>query len=289
MRRLHRDAVVVAGPALEHGDLVVAQVAPEPDQLGGVPGDPLHLRAGLLELGRGVDADHPARAVLAGEAGDHPGVGGAGDGADDDRVEEDAELASCCATSRAQLAKPSPPRRWSEAPAGMAYGVPPAARTSSSARSQQSLDADAEAGRVEPDVGAHDPREQDVADPVVDRVRPVHPALLHQPGLQPELGRDRGDLAGVVRLVAADRDERVGPLGQRVRDDVLELAGLVAAERQAGVAVLALGPDLRTAEVLGQPVERVHGARPEQQRVAVEVVERHAISRAGRRCRRRRP
>ncbi len=36
-------------------------------------------------------------------------------------------------------AKPRPPSGWSEAPAGMAYGFPPAASTSRSARSQLSL------------------------------------------------------------------------------------------------------------------------------------------------------
>ncbi len=46
---------------------------------------------------------------------------------------------SCAATSYAQFAKPRPPSRWSEAPAGIAYGVPPAARTSSSACSQLDL------------------------------------------------------------------------------------------------------------------------------------------------------
>ena len=56
---------------------------------------------------------------------------------------------------------------------------------------------------------------------------------------------DRGDLAGVVGLVAADRDQRVRALGERVGDEVLELAGLVAAVGEPGVAVLALGPDLR--------------------------------------------
>jgi hypothetical protein len=80
------------------------------------------------------------------------------------------------------------------------------------------LDADAEALVDQPDVGPHDPGEQDVAHPVVDRVGPVNPVLLDQPGLQAELGRDRGDLAGVVGLHAADRDQRVCTLGQRVRD-----------------------------------------------------------------------
>ncbi len=46
---------------------------------------------------------------------------------------------SCSATSSAQRANPSPPSRWSDAPAGIGYGVPPRSRTSSSARSHDSL------------------------------------------------------------------------------------------------------------------------------------------------------
>ena len=41
-------------------------------------------------------------------------------------------------------------------------------------------DADVEPGLAEPHVGAHDSREQDVADLVVDGVRPLDPVLLHQ-------------------------------------------------------------------------------------------------------------
>lgn len=46
---------------------------------------------------------------------------------------------SCSATSYAQFAKPSPPSRWSEAPAGIAYGLPPLSSTSRRACSQLSL------------------------------------------------------------------------------------------------------------------------------------------------------
>ena len=42
------------------------------------------------------------------------------------------------ATSRAQSAKPSPPNGWSDAPAGIGYGRPPAATTESIARCQLS-------------------------------------------------------------------------------------------------------------------------------------------------------
>ena len=46
--------------------------------------------------------------------------------------------ASWASTSTAQLAKPRPPSGWSEAPAGMGYGVPPASITDCNARFQLS-------------------------------------------------------------------------------------------------------------------------------------------------------
>ena len=89
---------------------------------------------------------------------------------------------------------------------------------------------------------------------------------------------DGGDLARVVRLDAADRDERVAALGERVRREVLELAHLVAAVGEAGVAVLALGPDLDpAAEVLAQPVEAVHRGGAERERHAREVGKGHGV------------
>jgi hypothetical protein len=54
------------------------------------------------------------------------------------------------------------------------------------------------------------------------------------------MGCDRGDLASLIGLDAADRNERVAALRQRFGNQVLELAGLVAAKRQAAVAVFTL-------------------------------------------------
>ena len=45
---------------------------------------------------------------------------------------------SCSATSRIQFANPRPPSGWSDAPAGIGYGVPPASITESRARCQLS-------------------------------------------------------------------------------------------------------------------------------------------------------
>src|SRR5690606_38534939 len=78
-RAVDGDAVQVARPSLEDGDLVVTKVATELDELGRVAGDPGDLVPRLLDRRRGVDAEYaPAnsREVLeGGEAGDHPGVG----------------------------------------------------------------------------------------------------------------------------------------------------------------------------------------------------------------------
>ena len=83
----------------------------------------------------------------------------------------------------------------------------------------------------------------------------------------------------MVRLDAADRHEGVASLRERVGDEVLEFADLVATERDAGVAVLALGPDLDiAAERVGQAGQWVDGRRPEHERVAGEVGELHGGS-----------
>ena len=53
--------------------------------------------------------------------------------------------------------------------------------------------------------------------------------------------------------------------GQHVGDDVFEFADLVAAEGQAAADVLALGPDLGAAQVLGEAPQVVDRARSEGQ------------------------
>jgi len=100
--------------------------------------------------------------------------------------------------------------------------------------------------------------------------------LLDGDCAETEVSRDARDGAGVVRLDPADRDERVAARGQCVRDEVLELANLVAAEGDAGVAVLALGPDLDpSTQGRTQAWQRMHGRQPEQERDARKVVEAH--------------
>jgi hypothetical protein len=176
-----------AGPALEHDDLLGAQFAAESDQVGGVAGDTVDLVPGLLDGGGGVDPKQPswssAGFLQRGESGDHSGVRGPGDRAHDDGVEEHVELLLLLG----HLVGPVDEAESAEPVLGGAGGdgIGRAATCCDVVEGvlPRLADADVEPGRVEPYVGAHDPRQQDVADFVVDRVVPVNPALLHEPDL----------------------------------------------------------------------------------------------------------
>jgi hypothetical protein len=94
--------------------------------------------------------------------------------------------------------------------------------------------------------------------------------------------RHRRHLPRVVRLDAADGDQRVAALRQRLRNQVLQLARLVAAEGEAAVAVLPLGVDIHlAAQLRGQARQRLDGRRPEGERMAGKALQVHAGSPAG--------
>ncbi len=121
------------------------------------------------------------------------------------------------------------------------------------------------------DLGAHHPAHQDVADAVIDRIGERYPALLNQAAFHAELGGDGRDLASMVGLHPADGDQRIGAGGNRVGDDIFELADLVAAESQPRIAVLALGIDLdAAAKMRGKAAQLLDRRRTEGQRVALE-------------------
>src|SRR5699024_9772208 len=261
-RRLLGDSVGRTCPAGADIDLGVGDLAAESDELAGGVRDPLDLRVRLLRRCRGVDADDlagPAPGGLeGGEAGDHSRVGRSRHRAHDDGVEEDAELLLLLGdligpareAETAELVLRGSGRDRVRLPSGLldlGQGVLPAR-----------ADADVEARRIEADIGAHDARELDIADLVVARIIPIDPALLHEAGPETEVGGHGRDLAGVVGLVAADRDEGVRARGEDVGDDVLELARLVPAEGETGVDVLALGPHPGPAEGLAQSLQCVH-------------------------------
>jgi hypothetical protein len=83
-------------------------------------------------------------------------------------------------------------------------------------------------------------------------------------------------LPGLIGLDAADGDEGVAALLEGLRNEVLELAGLVAAEGQRAVAVLPLRVELDLAAELGaEPLQRLDRRRAEGQGVALEALQVH--------------
>ena len=186
----------------------------------------------------------PASRPFEGEAGDHAGVRRAGHGAHDHVVEEDVALGFL----RGDLAGPV----GEAEPAERVVGRPGRDRIRLAAGVQHGVEgplpavphADVEPGFVEADVAAHDARQLDVADAAVVLVGFVDPVLLHGHGAEAEVAGDAGHRTGVVGLDPSDRHQRVAALGERLGGEVLELADLVAAEGDPGVAVLPLGPHL---------------------------------------------
>ena len=172
---------------------------------------------------------------VAGDASDHARLGRAGHRAHDDGVEEDAQLRLLALQLDHPVGEAEPAQAMVRSP--RRDGVWRAARLSDLGQRQLPalLEADAEAGLHQAHVRAHDARQLDVADPVVDRIGPIDPALLDQDATHPQVSGDRGHLPGMVGLDTTDGHERVRAVRERVRGEVLQLAHLVATEGQAGV------------------------------------------------------
>ena len=101
--------------------------------------------------------------------------------------------------------------------------------------------------------------------------------LLDEHAAETEPRSDRCNLARVVRLDAADRDERVAPLRERIGREVLELP-LLFPPNASRSSVLPLRPDLDlAAEVRGQSLEAVDGRGADEERDAREVLEAHVV------------
>ena len=128
------------------------------------------------------------------------------------------------------------------------------------------------------DIGTHDPAQQDVADAIIDSVLVRHPAFLDEPAFHSDFRRDGGNHAGVVRLHAPDRDQRIGIGGDRIGNDVFELAQLVAAKSQSRIAVLALGVELDlAAQMCAEALQLLDMRGSEGERIAFEFLQ-HARS-----------
>ncbi len=124
------------------------------------------------------------------------------------------------------------------------------------------------------DIGPHDPAQQDVADTVIDGVLMRHPAFLNQPAFHADFRRDSRHHARVVRLHPADRDQRIGVGGDRIGNDVFELAQLVAAESQSRITVLALGVEFDlAAQVCAEPLQLLDMRGSEGEWIAFEFLQ----------------
>ncbi len=177
------------------------------------------------------------------------------------------------ATSPAQRAKPNAAERMIRRPGRDRVRLPAAGLDVRERLLPARPKADVEPSRAEPHVRAQHPGEQDIADLVVDAVRPVDPVPpARARSARPSTRSDCRHLPRVVRLNSADRDERVTALSERVGGEILELAHLVAAVGEARVTVVPLCPDLDcAAKMLTQPPQWMHRRVTEQQGDAVEL------------------
>ena len=102
--------------------------------------------------------------------------------------------------------------------------------------------------------------EQEVVAARVRLVAAGDALLEHQAALEALARRGGQGEAAMVGLRRADGDQGVGALGEGVGDQELQLAGLVAARRQAQ-GVVALDPDFRPAQRLREVRQRLDRRR----------------------------
>ena len=116
--------------------------------------------------------------------------------------------------------------------------------------------------------GPEDAVQKDVSVAPVLFVEARHLLVEHELAGQPRARRRRRAQAGVIRLDAAHRDERVAPARAGVAEQELELAQLVAAAAQPH-EVVALGEEAHPAQLgaedLLQPVQPLDRRRPADQ------------------------
>ena len=216
-----------------------------------------------------------SRAAIRGEADDHAGLGRAGDDADDDVVEPKPELRLLRAhlLGEADIAEAA---KFVHRGAGR-DGVGLAALASLTdwiASSQLLRMPISKPSSTSAAVGAHDAGQQDIADAVIDGVLVRHPAFLHETHFIPILAATAATMRvwldctpPIETSVSAFERDGVG-------HDIFQLAQLVAAERQAGIAVVALGVDLHlAAERRGHARQVLDRRGAEGQLVALELVQ----------------
>ena len=258
-----RYAISGIGVVRDQRQVVPGDLAAEIHHIGRVPRNFHHLFTGLIGCAGGIDSHHCVSPPVLRESDQHPRMGRACHRAHHDMVEHDPHLGFLRTDlfGKAHVAEPAElvhrcACRYCIRLA--AFGPDSLERTLPAFP-----DPDVETFIDEFNLRSHDTAHQDIADPVVDGILKRHPAFLDEVTLHAQLGGDRGNLTGVIRLHATDRHQGVGVRRDRIGNDVFQLANLVAAEREPGVAILAFRIDFdASAQVLRKPVELLDRRRP---------------------------
>ena len=125
--------------------------------------------------------------------------------------------------------------------------------------------------------GENDPCAEQMVQEQVARCDRGGVAAQDDHAAQPARRRSGGGLPGMVRLHRAECDESVGAPAQGLGNAELELARLVAADREPGL-VVALHEEARAPERLGQSRQLVQRCGQVAQANAREPVREHAAS-----------
>ena len=128
---------------------------------------------------------------------------------------------------------------------------------------------------IEPYVGAHDPREQDVADLVVDGVGPVDPVLLHEDAASPS--RRRPPRPGACGSTARRRSRRAcrSPARARPRRGTPACAPCCRRRRGRSCSPRAWPRSRPCRRDARSAARAMHRRRPEDKRYPLEIVEAH--------------
>ena len=218
-----------------------------------------------------ADAEHVDARIRALEPAHQPGLGPGAAGADDHAVDPQIPLVRLLQELEAGV---DVAERADRVRAAARDDVGPAAAPAHRLRDLGAGGVHVGAGRDEVQPRPEQPVEQDVAGRLVLGPVPGDPALEQGLAAQAEAAGGSRGLADVVRLHGAVGDQGVGAQPERVADQELELAGLVAAGRKPG-AVVALDEQRRSAEQPGEIGHRLERGRQMGEADAGEAGEMH--------------
>ena len=258
-------------PSIQKHYFFVANIAPEFNGFGGASGDARDLLPGLVHSCGCVDTDHVLGAVGVRETRDHAGLRRTGHRAHDHVVESNAPFLLLVLHFECPTGKPVAAKWVVGGTGGNRIWLATCSLDLFDGTLPRIAETNVESSRVESNVSTENSRKQNVAGFLVLGFVVVDPMLLDDDCFQAQLGGHRGHLTGVVGLNTTDGYEGVAALRQGIGGQVLEFARLVPAVGDAGIQVLAFGPDLDVAtQVFGEAIPAFEGRRAVQQGCAGE-------------------